>query len=91
MLACASNESRLITLGYPKDYTDVDPYNYKLTADDDFIADAQRRAERRIPPFAGKSLITAYAALYEVTPDWYPFYGPRQGALILGVIWDLWV
>jgi len=65
--------------GYPKDYVDVDPYNYKLTADDDFIADVQARAERRFPPFQGMSLIASYAALYDVTPDWYPFYGPREG------------
>ena len=24
-------------------------------------------------------LIEAYAALYDVTPDWYPFVGPRSG------------
>ena len=22
----------------------------------------------------------SYAALYDVTPDWYPFVGPREGA-----------
>jgi len=65
--------------GFPKQYTDVDPYNYKLTADDAFIADVQKRAEHRFPAFAGMKLIEAYAALYDVTPDWYPFVGPRTG------------
>lgn len=65
--------------GYPKDYADVDPYNYKLTADDGFIAEVQGRTERRFPPFQGMRLIASYAALYDVTPDWYPFYGPREG------------
>ena len=65
--------------GFPKDYVDVDPYNYKMTADDDFIAVVQERAEHRFPPLAGMRLVTAYAALYDVTPDWYPFTGPRTG------------
>ncbi len=65
--------------GYPKDYFDVDPYNYKLTGDDDFIRVVQERVEYRLPPMAGMTLIASYAALYDVTPDWYPFYGPRQG------------
>jgi sarcosine oxidase, subunit beta len=63
--------------GFPKDYVDVDPYNYKTTADGAFVADVQARAELRFPAFAGMKLIDAYAALYDVTPDWYPFVGPR--------------
>jgi len=69
----------VIGRGFPKEYLDVDPYNYKLTADDEFIRDVQARVERRFPPFAGMTLLASYAALYDVTPDWYPFYGPRQG------------
>ena len=45
----------------------------------DFITDVQTRVERRFPAFAGMKLIEAYAALYDVTPDWYPFVGPRAG------------
>ena len=41
--------------------------------------DVQTRVERRFPAFAGMKLIEAYAALYDVTPDWYPFVGPRAG------------
>ena len=69
----------VIGRGFPKDYFDVDPNNYKETADDDFIADAQARAERRFPPLAGMTLLHHYGALYDVTPDWYPFAGPRRG------------
>ena len=69
----------IIGRGFPKDYFDVDPYNYKTSADQDFIADVQTRVERRFPAFAGMKLIEAYAALYDVTPDWYPIVGPRSG------------
>jgi len=69
----------VIGRGFPKDYVDVDPYNYKTAADAEFIADVQARVERRFPAFAGMKLIEAYAALYDVTPDWYPFVGPRTG------------
>lgn len=67
----------IIGRGFPKEYFDVDPYNYKTSADADFIADVQTRVERRFPAFSGMRLIEAYAALYDVTPDWYPIVGPR--------------
>ena len=69
----------IIGRGFPKDYFDVDPYNYKVSADDAFVADVRARVEHRFPAFAGMKLIDAYAALYDVTPDWYPFVGPRAG------------
>jgi sarcosine oxidase subunit beta len=59
---------------------DVDPYNYKATADDTFIADVSARLEERIPSMAGARLVHAYAALYDVTVDWYPYVGPRVDA-----------
>jgi sarcosine oxidase subunit beta len=69
----------IIGRGFPKEYHDVDPYNFKASADDDFVSDVQTRVERRFPAFAGMKLIEAYAALYDVTPDWYPVVGPRDG------------
>ncbi len=69
----------VIGRGFPKEYHDVDPYNYKLTADDSFIADVQTRMERRFPPLAGARLVSAYAALYDVALDWYPYAGARAG------------
>jgi glycine/D-amino acid oxidase-like deaminating enzyme len=69
----------IIGRGFPKEYFDVDPYNFKTGADDAFIRDVQTRVERRFPAFAGMKLIEAYAALYDVSPDWYPIVGPRAG------------
>jgi len=43
------------------------------------------RLEHRFPPFAGARRIDSYAALYDVTPDWYPFIGPRRGLALLDV------
>src|SRR6185503_11411803 len=51
----------IIGRGFPKQYVDVDPYNYKTTADGDFISDVQTRFERRFPSFAWMKLIEAYA------------------------------
>lgn len=69
----------LIGQGFPKDYLEVDPYNYRETAEDAFVELMLERAIHRIPPLDGMRLINAYAALYDVTPDWYPFIGPRSG------------
>ena len=65
--------------GYPKPYYEVNPYNYKETADDEFVADVYARWVRRVPALDGSRLVHAYAALYDVTPDWLPFMGPRTG------------
>jgi len=69
----------LIGQGFPKEYQDVDPYNYREAADDEFINLILERAAVRYPPLEGMTLLSAYAALYDVTPDWYPFIGPRAG------------
>lgn len=73
------NRRYVVGRGFPKDYVDCDPYNYKTTADENFVADVQERLDRRIPPFQGAKLIDSYAALYDVTPDWYSYVGPRAG------------
>ena len=69
----------IVGRGFPKDYVDVDPYNYKTTADEAFVSEVLERLQHRFPPFAGCRRIDSYAALYDVTPDWYPFVGPRDG------------
>jgi len=69
----------VIGRGFPKDYTDVDPYNYKTTGDQDFIREVEIRTLRRFPSFAGMRLTDTFGALYDVTPDWNPFIGPRTG------------
>jgi sarcosine oxidase subunit beta len=45
---------------------DVDPYNFRQTVDDGFTSLIQRRIEARCPALAGMTLISAYAALYDV-------------------------
>jgi sarcosine oxidase subunit beta len=65
--------------GFPKEYFDCDPYNYKLTADDWFVAEVQKRLTLRFPTMEGARLVDSYAALYDVTVDWYPYVGPRTG------------
>ena len=64
---------------FPKPYHDVDPYNFKETCDNDFVMDVYARWLRRLPGLEGSTLLHGYAALYDVTPDWIPFMGPRTG------------
>lgn len=65
--------------GFPKEYFEADPNNYKETVDEDFVSDVSTRLQLRFPPFAGARRVDSYGALYDVTPDWYPFTGPRKG------------
>ena len=65
--------------GYPKPYFECDPYNYKESADEEFLEDLYKRWCKRIPGLEGAKLLNSYAALYDVTPDWIPFVGPRDG------------
>ena len=64
--------------GFPKDYFDVDPYNFKQSCDEDYTIDLHDRWCKRIPALQGATLVSGYAALYDVTPDWMPFVGPRE-------------
>ena len=65
--------------GYPKPYYEVDPDNFKESCDNDFVVDVYERWVKRIPALEGSTLLHGYAALYDVTPDWIPFMGPRSG------------
>jgi sarcosine oxidase subunit beta len=65
--------------GFPKEYHDVDPDHYNTDADEAFVSDVLERLEKRYPLFRGATRIDSYASLYDVTPDWYPFAGPRTG------------
>ncbi len=69
----------LLGRGYPKPYTEVDPNNFKQAPDDEETADIFARLVRRIRPLEGARPVDGYAALYDVTPDWMPFVGPRAG------------
>ena len=65
--------------GFPKPYHDVDPYNFKQTCDNDFVLDVYERWCKRIPSLQSSTFLHGYSALYDVTPDWIPFMGPRSG------------
>ncbi len=69
----------ILGLGFPKPYFDVDPYNFKTTIDDDILALSFNKNAARLPNLQGAKLITAYAALYDITKDFYPYVGPRSG------------
>ena len=69
----------LLGRGFPKPYFDVDPYNFKESVDNDFSVEALDLMTKRVPPLQGARLLGGYAALYDVTPDWAPFFGPRSG------------
>ena len=68
----------LLGRGFPKPYFDVDPYNYKETFDDDFALEVLDLMTKRIPSLEGARIVGGYAALYDTTPDWMPFFGPRR-------------
>jgi len=69
----------LLGRGYPKDYHECDPYNFKESGDEEFLDDLYKRCCQRIPGLQGSKMINSYASLYDVTPDWIPFVGPRDG------------
>lgn len=69
----------ILGLGYPKPYIDVDPYNYKRTLDDDMRMTAFEKNVKRLPNLEGARFLHGYASLYDITPDFYPFVGPRKG------------
>jgi sarcosine oxidase subunit beta len=69
----------ILGLGFPKEYHDVDPYNYKRTMDDDFRMIAFDKNVKRLPNLQGARLLSSYASLYDITPDFYPYVGPRAG------------
>ena len=75
----AAGEGRwLLGRGFPKPYVEVDPYNYKETFDDDFAVEVLELMTKRIPSLEGSQIVGGYAALYDTTPDWMPFFGPRR-------------
>ena len=69
----------LLGRGFPKPYFDVDPYNFKESVDNEFSIEVLDMMTKRVPPLQGAKILGGYAALYDVTPDWAPFFGPRSG------------
>ncbi len=69
----------LMGRAYPKPYDEVDPNNFKESMDNEAAMEMYELTLRRVPGVAGARLLEGYAALYDVTPDWLPFVGPRDG------------
>ncbi|NQU58513.1 MAG: FAD-binding oxidoreductase [Rhodospirillales bacterium] len=69
----------LMGRGFPKPYVDVDANNYKENFDNEAAMEMYELTSTRVPAVEGAKLLEGYAALYDVTPDWLPFVGPRQG------------
>jgi sarcosine oxidase, subunit beta len=64
--------------GFPKEYEKANPDAFDKRASDDFVNDVLDRIGRRFPALAGVRYLHGFASLYDVTPDWYPFAGPRR-------------
>lgn len=64
--------------GFPKKYVEADPDSFNRSVDEEFIDDVRGRMERRFPALADARYLDGFASLYDVTPDWYPFIGPRK-------------
>ena len=56
--------------GHPKENEPADPDAYKREADHGFVVDVSRRLEHRFPGLAGAELVSSWAGLYTITPDW---------------------
>jgi sarcosine oxidase, subunit beta len=69
----------LMGRAYPKPYVDVDPNNFKESLDNEAAMEMYALTARRVLTIEGATLLEGYAALYDVTPDWLPFVGPRDG------------
>ena len=73
--------------GHPKENEPADPDAYKREADGSFVEDVSRRLEHRFPGLAGAELVSSWAGLYTITPDWNMMVGaaPEVEGLYLAV------
>ena len=69
----------LAGVGHPKENEPVDPDCYHSEADTDFVEDVTGRLERRLPGLAGAEVVSSWAGLYTITPDWNMMVGPASG------------
>ncbi|MDP7628466.1 MAG: FAD-binding oxidoreductase [SAR202 cluster bacterium] len=60
----------LVGVGHPKKNELVDPDSYNTHADNAFLDDVSNRIIRRIPKFSESEIISSWAGLYTITPDW---------------------
>ena len=73
------NGMLLAGVGHPKENEPVDPDSYRRDADPEFVDDVRRRLERRFPGLAGADVVSSWAGLYTITPDWNMLVGAAPG------------
>ena len=62
--------------GYPKDIETADPDDYDTGSDQSFRSSMMDRLGHRLPQFTPRAeIVSSYASLYDVTPDWHPIVG----------------
>ena len=69
----------LAGVGHPKENEPVDPDSYRRNADAEFVDDVSRRLEHRLPGLAGAEVVSSWAGLYTITPDWNMMVGAAPG------------
>lgn len=62
----------LVGRGFPKEYEEVNPDDYREGSDPEFVEEAVERAANRVPAMAHALILKGYSGLYDVTPDWHP-------------------
>ena len=60
----------LVGTGHPKENDPVEPDDYSREADAEFIRETGRLLTHRFPPMASANVVTSWAGLYTITPDW---------------------
>ena len=65
----------LAGVGHPKENEPADPDSYRREADAEFVDDVSRRLVRRFPGLAGAEVVSNWAGLYTITPDWNMLVG----------------
>ncbi len=77
-----SETGRLTLIGSvePEEAKDiVDPDDYKLGADREFVEEYVERASRRFGVLMDSEIMAGWAGLYTVTPDWHPIIDAVPG------------
>ena len=69
----------LAGVGHPKENEPVDPDDYRHEADAGFVEDVTGRLEHRLPDLAGAEVVSSWAGLYTITPDWNMMVGAAPG------------
>ncbi len=65
----------LVGRGFPKEYEEVDPDNFREGAEQGFIEEIVERVIKRVPSLEEALCLRGYSGLYDVTPDWHPIIG----------------